>query len=277
MKKTILIGEIGINHNGDLKLAKKIILEAKRSGFDFVKFQKRNPAVSTPTHKMSEIRNTPWGNITYLEYKKKIEFGLKEYDEINLFCKKIKIKWFASAWDKESLIFLKKYKLIFNKVPSAMLTNFDLVKEIAKEKKITFISTGMSTYETIDKVIKIFKKYNCKFILMHCVSCYPAQLKDLNLKMISELQKKYKSPVGYSGHEKSVSPSIFAKCLGAVAIERHITIDRTLWGTDQSASLEPNGMKNLVDMVKRFEISFGNGKKKFLHEEKKKLKDMKYW
>lgn len=160
MKKTILIGEIGINHNGDVKLAKKIILEAKRCGFDYVKFQKRNPEISTPLKKRNDIRNTPWGNISYLQYKKKIEFGQKEYDEINNFCKKIKINWFASAWDLESLNFLKRYKLKFNKIPSAMLTNIKLVEAIAKQKKLTFISTGMSSYKEIDNVVKILKKIN---------------------------------------------------------------------------------------------------------------------
>lgn len=277
MKKTILIGEIGINHNGDVKLAKKIILEAKRCGFDYVKFQKRNPEISTPLKKRNDIRNTPWGNISYLQYKKKIEFGQKEYDEINNFCKKIKINWFASAWDLESLNFLKRYKLKFNKIPSAMLTNIKLVEAIAKQKKLTFISTGMSSYKEIDNVVKILKKNKCKFILLHCVSCYPAELKDLNLKMIIKLKERYKVPVGYSGHEKSVTPSVFAKCLGAAIIERHITVDRTLWGTDQSASLEPNGMRSLKEIIDKFDIWYGDGKKRFLLDEKIKLQDMKYW
>ena len=156
--KTLLIGEIGINHNGSLSLAKKIILSAKNAGFDLVKFQKRNPETSTPEHKKNIIRDTPWGRITYLDYKKKIEFSKKQYNEINKYCKKINIKWFASAWDLESLKFLKRFNLKYNKVASPMLTNLELIKEIAKEKKYTFISTGMSTFKDIDNAVKIFKK-----------------------------------------------------------------------------------------------------------------------
>jgi N-acetylneuraminate synthase len=275
--KTLLIGEIGINHNGDLKLAKKMIVAAKNSGFDLVKFQKRNPDMTTPKNKKNVLRDTPWGRITYLDYKKKIEFNETDYQSINAYCKKIGIKWFASAWDLESLKFLKKFKLQFNKVASPMLTNIKLIDEIAKEKKLTFISTGMSSFKDIDVVLKLFKKRKCKFILLHCVSTYPAHLKNLNLKMIMTLKKKYKCEVGYSGHEKYVSPSVFARVLGAKVIERHITIDRTLWGTDQAVSLEPDGMKSLVDMIRKFEVAFGNGKKVFLKEEKEKLNDMKYW
>lgn len=277
MVKTYLIGEIGINHNGDINLAKKIIVQAKKAGFDSVKFQKRNPEISTPSEKKNENRSTPWGVMSYLDYKKKIEFSRVEYNEINRFCKKIKIDWFASAWDIDSLNFLKKYDLKYNKVPSAMLTNLELIEAIANQKKKTFISTGMSNYKILDKVIKIFKKKKCKFQLLHCVSTYPAKLEDLNLKMIEKLKKKYKSEIGYSGHESSVGPSVFACCLGATTIERHITIDRTLWGTDQASSLELNGMISLVEMVRKFEICYGNGVKKFLKEEKIKLNDMKYW
>ena len=275
--KTLLIAEIGINHNGSLTLAKKMILAAKNAGFDVVKFQKRDVEITTPKSKRDFQRDTPWGKMTYFEYKKKIELSSSDYRAIDRYCKKIRINWFASAFDINSLKFLKKFKLKYNKVASPMLTNLKLVDEIAKEKKFTIISTGMSTYKDIDKVLKIFKKRKYKFALLHCVSSYPAQLKDLNLKMIMTLKKKYKCNVGYSGHEKYVSPSIFARVLGAKIIERHITTDRTLWGSDQSASLEPDGMKSLVDMIRKFEIAFGNGKKNFLKDEKIKLQDMKYW
>ncbi len=275
--KTLLIGEIGINHNGSLSLAKNIILSAKNAGFDLVKFQKRNPEISTPEHKKKIMRDTPWGRITYLDYKKKIEFNSKQYSEINNFCKKIKIKWFASAWDLESLKFLKKFKFKYNKVASPMLTNLELLKEIAKEKKHTFISTGMSTYKDIDNAVKIFKKRGCKFTLLHCVSTYPAKDEDLNLDMIRVLKKRYGGDIGYSGHEKSVSPSVFARVLDAKVIERHITIDRTLWGSDHAASLEPSGMRSLIIMIRKYETSLGDGKKRFLKGEKLKLQDMKYW
>ena len=277
LKKPFLIAEIGINHNSSVKLAKKLIDLAKNSGFDAVKFQKRNPDISTPESQKLKIRNTPWGDITYLAYKKKIEFGFKEYREIDKYCKKLKIIWFASAWDIESLKFLKKFKLKYNKVASAMLTNLDLVKAIAKEKKLTFISTGMSSMKDIQKAINIFKKNKCKFVLMHCVSQYPCPEEKLNLKMILILKKKFKCDVGYSGHEKTVSPSIFAYFLGANYIERHITLDRSMWGTDQAASLSSDGMINLTKILKKSSITLGNGKKNISKEEKEMLKKFKYW
>ena len=277
MRKIYLIGEIGINHNGDLRLAKKIINLAKESGFDAVKFQKRNPDISVPDYKKNEIKNSPWGNITYLEYKKKIEFGRKEFDKINMYCKKLKIDWFASVWDLPSLKFVMRYKPKFHKVASSMITNKKLLEEIAKTKIKTFISTGMSTIKEIDAAIKIFKKYKCPIIPMHSVSIYPCPLEKLNLKMINTLKSKYKCSVGYSGHEMNVTPSIQAAILGADYIERHITTDRTLWGTDQAASLGPDGIKLLRSLVDKIVLAEGDGKKKVYDEERSKLKTMKYW
>jgi N-acetylneuraminate synthase len=276
-KKIFIIGEIGINHNGSLKIAKELILLAKSVGFDAVKFQKRTPEITTPKEKINMERETPWGKMTYLEYKNKIEFGKKEFDEINKYCKKLNIEWFASPWDVESNSFLNKYKLRFNKIASPMLTNFELLNSVAKQKRFTFISTGMSKMIDVEKAVKIFKKHKCAFNLMHCVSAYPCEDKDLNLKLIQVYKKKFRVDVGYSGHEKSVSPSLMAACLGATSIERHITLDRTMWGTDHAASLEINGMKNLVELIRKFERSIGDGKKKFLNIEKKKLKENKYW
>ena len=276
-KKTFIIGEIGINHNGNLKNALDLIRIAKNSGFDAVKFQKRTPEITTPKSKAEILRETPWGRITYLDYKKKIEFGKKEFDEINKFCKKLKIIWFASPWDIRSNDFLKKYKLKYNKIASPMLTNLKLLNHVAKQKKFTFISTGMSTIKDIEKAVKIFRKNKCQFNLMHGVSTYPCKEENLNLQLIEIYKKKFKVNIGYSGHEKSVSPSLMAVCLGATSIERHITLDRTMWGTDQAASLEQNGMRNLVDLIRKYERAYGNGKKKFLPDEKKKLKENKYW
>tara|TARA_X000000368_G_C22996962_1_gene697109 strand:+ start:421 stop:1254 length:834 start_codon:yes stop_codon:yes gene_type:complete len=277
MQKIFLIAEIGINHNGSLSTAKKLIDLAKNTGFDAVKFQKRTPEITTPKSKAEIIRDTPWGKITYLNYKKKLEFGKKEFDEINRYCKKKNMLWFASPWDIQSNNFLKKYKLKYNKVASPVLTNIKLIEEIAKQRKYTFISTGMSSMKNITKAVKIFKKNKCKFTLMHCVSTYPCLEKDINLKMINTLKKKFKVDIGYSGHEKSVSPSLMAACFGAKSIERHITLDRTMWGTDQAASLEGNGMKNLVELIRKFELCMGDGVKKFLTDEKKKLQENKYW
>ena len=277
LKKPFLIGEIGINHNGSLNLAKKLIDLAVTSGFDAVKFQKRNPNISTPEDQKFKLRQTPWGEMTYLNYKKKIEFGLKEFNEIDKFCKKKKIIWFASAWDISSQKFLKKYKCKYNKVASAMLTNTHLLEKIAEEKKLTFISTGMSTMKDISKAINIFKKRKCKFILMHCVSTYPCPIENLNLNLIQVLKKKFKCEVGYSGHESVVSPSLIAYLLGARYIERHITLDRSMWGTDQAASLSESGMQNLSTILNKAPLVLGSGKKILSKQEKDMLKKFKYW
>lgn len=275
--KVFLIGEIGINHNGDVKIAKKIIKNAKLAGFDAVKFQKRNPDICVPNSKKDSLKETPWGIMSYLDYKKKIELNFKNFIEIDRYCKKIKIDWFVSCWDSDSVLFMKKFKVKYHKVASAMITNKKLLIEIAKQKKLTFISTGMSTYKDINAAVLIFKKYKCKYILMHSVSVYPCPDELLNLNMIKILKKKYRTIVGYSGHESSVIPSLVAASLGACAIERHITLKRTMWGTDQSASLEFNGMRTLVDYIRRFEKSLGNGKKFVIPEERGKLADQKYW
>ena len=277
LKKPFLIGEIGINHNGSIKLAKRLIQLAVDAGFDAVKFQKREPDISTPEDQKFKLRQTPWGEMTYLDYKKKIEFGKKEFDEINKFCKKKKIIWFASAWDIPSQNFLKKYKLKYNKVASAMLSNENLIKKIAEEKKLTLISTGMSTIKNISKAVKIFRKKKCKFILMHCVSTYPCPIENLNLNLIQTLKKKFKCEVGYSGHESSVSPSIIAYILGARYIERHITLDRSMWGTDQAASLSESGMKNLSDILNKSPLVLGDGVKRLSKQESELLKKFKYW
>jgi N-acetylneuraminate synthase len=275
--KVFLIGEIGINHNGDVKIAKKIIKNAKLAGFDAVKFQKRNPDVCVPDSKKDSLKETPWGPMSYLDYKKKIELNFKQFNEIDSYCKKIKIDWFVSCWDSDSVLFMKKFKVKYHKVASAMITNKKLLVEIAKQKKLTFISTGMSTYKDINTAVSIFKKHKCKYILMHSVSVYPCPDELLNLNMVKILKDKYKTNVGYSGHESSVIPSLVAASLGACAIERHITLKRTMWGTDQSASLEFNGMRTLVDYIRRFEKSLGSGKKFIIAEEKGKLADQKYW
>ena len=275
--KIFLIGEIGINHNGNIQIAKEIIKNAKLAGFDAVKFQKRNPDICIPQKKKNVLKETPWGVMSYLDYKKKIEFNDNQFKEINRYCKKIKIDWFVSCWDEDSVDFIKKFNVKYHKVASAMITNKKLLVKIAKQKKLTIISTGMSTYKDIDAALKIFKKYKCKYLIMHSVSVYPCPDELLNLKMIKILGKKYKSNIGYSGHESSIIPSLIAAAFGAKAIERHITLKRTMWGTDQSASLELNGMRTLVDYIRRFEKSQGNGKKLIIPEEKGKLSDQKYW
>ena len=276
-KIPFLIAEIGINHNGSLKLAKALIDLAKKYNFDAVKFQKRDPDICVPKHQQNEIRNTPWGRMTYLQYKKKIELSEREYEAIDDYCKKIKMDWFFSPWDVNSLKLLKKFKTKYNKVASSMITNKNLLKLIAQEKKLTFISTGMSEIKDINYAVKIFKKNKCDFVLMHCVSTYPCADKDLNLNLIKTLKKKFKCKIGYSGHETTVSPTIAAWFLGADYIERHITLDRTFFGTDQAASLEENGIRVLTELLSKFPIMFGNGKKTISREEKKLIPKFRYW
>ena len=276
-KSPFLIAEIGINHNGSVELAKKLINLSKKYNFDAVKFQKRDLDICIPEKQKGQIRNTPWGEMTYLDYKKKIEFNEKEFQEINNYCKKIKIDWFCSAWDANSLKFLKKFKSKYNKVASAMVTNLNLLNLIAKEKKLTFISTGMSSMKDIVKAIKIFRKNKCDFVLMHCVSNYPCQEEDLNLNVILTLKEKFKCKIGYSGHEPSVSPSYAAWFLGADYIERHITLDRTMYGTDQAASLSEQGIRELTSLLSKFPKILGDGKKKISNEEKKLIPKFRYW
>jgi N-acetylneuraminate synthase len=276
-KKPFLIAEIGINHNGSIKLAKQLIDLAKKYNFNAVKFQKRDLDICIPEDQKNKIRSTPWGEMTYLEYKQRVEFGEKEFREIDSYCKKIKIQWFCSAWDTKSLSFLKKFNAKYNKVASAMITNRPLLKLIAQEKKLTFISTGMSNMKDIDYAVKIFKKNKCNFVLMHCVSNYPCQEKDLNLNLITTLRNKFKCQMGYSGHESTVSPSIAAWFLGVDYIERHITLDRSMYGTDQAASLSEQGIAQLADLLSKFPVMFGNGKKTISKEEKKLIPKFKYW
>jgi len=277
IKQPLLIGEIGINHNGDVGLAKELIRLSMENGCDFVKFQKRNPDVCVPSHKKNELKETPWGLITYLDYKKKIEFDHKDFLEIDKYCNELGVQWSASAWDVESQEFISNYNIPFNKIASAMNTNYSFVEKVASEGKVTFASTGMSTMDDIAECVAIFEKHNCPLVLMHTVSTYPANDADLNLAVIDTLRKKFKLPIGYSGHESSVTPSIVAAALGAVVIERHVTLDRTMWGTDQSASLEANGIRQLSNALGKIPIIIGSPEKKFIESEKKAAKNLRYW
>ena len=276
-KNIFIIAEAGINHNGEIKLAKNLIDVAVTAGCDAVKFQKRTPDICVPEKMKSVMRETPWGVMTYLDYKKKIEFGELEFDIIANYCEQKNIAWSASAWDIESLKFLDKYDLTFNKVASALATHKEFLKEVAKRKILTYVSVGMCEYGDIDAIVSIFHDYNCPLVLMHTISTYPANDEDLNLKMIQTLAEKYGLPVGYSGHESSVSPSIVAATLGAVAIERHITLDRAMWGTDHSASLEANGLNQLVGSIRKISVVLGDGVKKKIEAETEVAKKLRYW
>ncbi len=277
LKKPYLIAEIGINHNGSIKLAKELILLAKKYNFDCVKFQKRDLNICIPEHQKNIFRDTPWGNITYFDYKKKIEFSINDYKKIDKFCKKIGIDWFASSWDKNSQKQMRIFKFKYNKIASAMITNTPFLEMVAKEKKKTFISTGMCNIKTIQEAVKIFKKNKCPFVLMHCVSTYPCPENQLNLNLINTYKKKFKCNVGYSGHESTVSPSIVAVMMGATVLERHITLNRSMWGTDQSASLQAEGLRNLTSIIEKIPSILGDGIKKFGKEEKKISKKFRYW
>ena len=275
-KHVFIIAEIGINHNGDIEIAKQLIDMAKDAGCDAVKFQKRTIDIVYSKEYLDSPRESPWGT-TQREQKEGLEFGKEEYDIIDAYCKEKGIDWFASAWDIESQKFLRQYELKYNKVASAMLTHTDFLKAAAEERKNTFISTGMSTYEDIDVAVDIFKANNCPFTLMHCVSVYPADDNELNLLGILELQRRYNSDVGYSGHEVSVLPSVLAVMLGAVAIERHITLDRAMYGSDQSASLERRGLEYVVRDVRRLTTILGDGEKKMLDKEREVAQKLRYF
>lgn len=254
--KPYLIGEIGINHNGDIEIAKKLIKNCKDCGFDAVKFQKRTIDIVYDKKTLDTPRESPWGTITR-EQKIGLEFETKEYDEIEKYCKELRIDWFASAWDIKSLEFLEKYNIKFHKIASAMIVDQEFLNEVAKKNKHTFISTGMSKKEDIDNAVNIFRKNNCSFELMHCVSTYPMKPEDANLITINELKEKYKCDVGYSGHENGVSISVAATILGITSLERHVTLDRTMYGSDQAASLEFAGMKNLSESINKVLVALG--------------------
>jgi N-acetylneuraminate synthase len=267
-KKPFLIAEIGINHNGDINIAKKLIDQAKSAHFDSVKFQKRDINVVYSKEILDSFRDSPWGN-TQRHQKIGLEFGKKEYDEIHSYCKKKKIEWFASAWDLNSLEFLDSYNTKYNKIASAMIVDKFFLESVAKKKKHTFISTGMSTKKDISQAVEIFRKFKCSFELMHCVSVYPLKIEDVNLATINSLKKNYKCDVGYSGHENGVAVSLAAFMMGISSLERHITLDRTMYGSDQAASLEFKGMQALTESIFKILKAYGKDKLGEVLEEEK--------
>lgn len=272
-----ITAEIGINHNGDIEIAKKLIDVAKNAGCDAVKFQKRTVEKVYSKEVLDTPRESPWGNTTR-EQKLGLEFNKKEFDIIDEYCKRTQIEWFASAWDIDSQLFLRNYNLKHNKIASAMLTNLNLLDTVAEERKHTFIGTGMSTMNQIKNAVEIFKKHNCPFELMHTNSSYPMKLEEANLKCIELLRNEFHCNVGYSGHE--VTPyicCIIATVLDATSIERHITLDRAMYGSDQAASLEPIGLQRMIRDVRRVETVLGDGIKRIWDTEipvMKKLRNL---
>ena len=253
-----IIAEIGINHNGDIKIAKDLIKTAKDTGCDAVKFQKRTIDLVYTQEFLDSSRESVWGN-TQRAQKEGLEFTLDQYKEIDVYSKELGIEWFASAWDLESQKFLRQFNLKFNKIASAMIVDESLLEEVAFEGKHTFISTGMSSIKEIDRAVEIFRKYKCPFELMHCVSTYPMDDEDANLNRINTLRDRYKCNVGYSGHESGLSVSYAAAAMGITSLERHITLDRAMYGSDQAASLEPNGLRLLIGGVRKIEKAMGDG------------------
>ena len=256
-----LIAEIGINHNGDLGIAKKLIDSAADAGFDAVKFQKRTIEVVYSKELLESPRESPWGN-TQREQKEGLEFSREQYAEIDSYCKSKHIQWTASAWDLDSQDFISSFNVPFNKVASPMLGHRPLLQKIASEKKMTYISTGMSTLEEIADVVHLFREMDCPFELMHCNSTYPMREEDANLACIPMLREKFNCNVGYSGHESSlIKVCVTAVALGATSIERHITLDRAMYGSDQAASIEAHSLGNFVESVRAVESIIGTGKK----------------
>ena len=270
-----ITAEIGINHNGDLNIAKKLIDVAIEAGCDAVKFQKRTIEKVYSKKALDSPRESPWGTTTR-EQKNGLEFSLKQYKVIDSYCKKKKITWYVSCWDIDSQISMRVFKTKYNKVASAMLVNEKLLNKIAEEKKYTFISTGMSTMKQIEKAVKIFHKHKCKFELVHSHSAYPMPEHEANLNVINKLKKQFKCKVGYSGHEKSgYLVCLIAAALGVSSIERHITLDRTMYGSDQASSLEPSGLNRLVRDLRMVDNVLGDGKKRVWESEIPAMKKLR--
>ncbi len=255
-----IIGEIGINHNGDVAIAKMCIKVAHKAGCDAVKFQKRTPELCVPEDQKNLVRETPWGIMTYMQYRQKVEFGEKEYTGIDATCRDLGIDWFASPWDIPSVGFMEKFNPVCHKVPSALLTDIELLKTIKQTGRPVMLSTGMSTMDEIDRAVETLG--TARLLIAHTVSSYPCKIEELNLKMIRTLAERYDVPTGYSGHETGLQTTVAAVAMGACFVERHITLDRAMWGSDQAASVEPRGLEILVRDIRAVEKAMGNGVKR---------------
>ncbi len=270
---TYVVAEIGINHNGDLKIAKDLILAAKDADVDAVKFQKRTPEMCVPKEQQNQMRETPWGYITYLEYRNKVEFGEEEYKEINKLCKEVGIDWFVSVWDTASVDFMEKFSPVCYKLPSASLTDDELLLKVRQTGRPLILSTGMSTSDQIDHAVKVVGLEN--LLITHATSAYPCDPVELNLRMVETLRKKFPCPIGYSGHEVGLVTSVVAVAMGACLVERHFTLDRAMWGNDQAASVEPVGFRKLVKYIRVTEQAMGDGVKKVYDSELSSLKKLR--
>ncbi|MBP7055354.1 MAG: N-acetylneuraminate synthase family protein [Candidatus Omnitrophica bacterium] len=268
-----LIAEIGINHNGDLDIAKRLIDAVFACSWNCAKFQKRDPDLCVPERQKHVAKDTPWGKMSYLAYKKRIEFGKKEYDYIDEYSKSKPLDWTSSVWDMNSLKFMLQYKVPFLKIPSAKISDKKLVEAVAKTGIPVIASTGMSVMKEVDDLVDILKRYSCEFALMHTNSTYPTPIEDINIRCIHTLKKRYNCVVGYSGHEYNVEPTVYAAVLGAKIIERHITLNHKMWGTDQAASLEVAAMDLLRKRIRDIDLVMGDGRKRVTRgEEEIRLK-----
>lgn len=272
--RAFVIAEIGINHNGDLKIAKQMVDAAVHAGVDAVKFQKRTPEIATPSDQKTQMRETPWGYITYLEYRHKVEFNERQYYEIERYCREKGMTWLVSVWDQPSVEFMEKFDTPAYKIPSASLTDYNLIRKARATGKPLILSTGMSTMEQIRKGVEVAGEDN--LVLMHCTSTYPCEPEELNLKMVETLRREFpNTPIGYSGHEVGLVPSAVAVALGACMVERHLTLDRAMWGTDQAASVEPGGFERLVKYIRVSEAALGDGVKKVYASEEPSLRKLR--
>ena len=269
-----VIAEIGINHNGDLGIAKQMIDAAVHAGADAVKFQKRTPEVATPPEQQNQMRETPWGYITYLDYRYKVEFNEDQYCDIDKYCREKGIAWMVSVWDEPSVDFMEKFDTPAYKIPSASLTDTKLIHKARATGRPLILSSGMSTMEQIHKGVSVAGEEN--LVLMHCTSTYPCEPEELNLKMVQTLRNEFSNiPIGYSGHEVGLVPSAVAVAFGACIVERHLTLDRAMWGSDQAASVEPGGFERLVKYIRVTEASLGDGVKKVYASEQSSLKKLR--
>jgi N-acetylneuraminate synthase len=270
---TFIVAEIGINHNGDLGIARRLIDAALHAGVDAVKFQKRTPELCVPSDQRDQMRETPWGYITYLDYRHRVELGEADYGEIDRYCRERGMPWFASVWDEPSVDFLSKFDVPCYKLPSAALTDHALLRRVRREGRPVILSTGMSTMEQIRKAVEVLGTED--LLLAHATSTYPCEPEELNLHMIRTLREEFPCPVGYSGHEVGLIPSVVTVALGACLVERHITLDRAMWGSDQAASVEPGGFERLVKYIRVTEKSLGDGVKKVYPSEEPSLRRLR--
>ena len=266
---TYVVAEIGINHNGDLELAKRLIDASMLAGVDAVKFQKRTPELCVPPDQQGKMRETPWGYITYLEYRRKVEFGAAEYAAIDAYCRDRKLTWFVSVWDEPSVDFMEAYNPVCYKIPSASLTDHNLLRRVRTTGRPVVLSTGMSTMEQIDAAVGVLG--TADLLINHATSTYPCDPSELNLKTIRTLAERFPAPIGYSGHEVGLIPTVVAVALGACLVERHITLDRAMWGSDQAASVEPGGLSRLVKYLRATEQALGDGVKRVYDSEQDSL------